>query len=234
MAHTFDTSLRIPVAGTSVDDPLEAAYTCGAGTTVLVVMPFLGDVVPRQGGPPTYNDIELTKAGDSQGVTECSAALWYLLDPPTGEAYTISVPNTGTLPMVVVVASGKAQAGYTSVLDDSAGQAVTGSNPTTGVMTATVAGDILFAGVATGDNKFEPSARTGTSLTEEDLGTWGIGAQYYLMAGTGDQAMTWTEATSDDYGAAGAAFKETLIVSASASASASASSFRWPELPGPP
>ena len=156
MAHTFDTSARFPAAGTSAANPLQGSYTCGAGATVLVVIPLLGDDLPREGGPPTYNDVELTKAGDSQGAGECSAAMWYLLDPPTESALTISCPNTLGLPMVLIVASAKAQAGYTSVLDDVAGQTTVGVDPTTTAMTCTVAGDMLFGGVATGDKSSSP------------------------------------------------------------------------------
>lgn len=135
--------------------------------------------------------------------------MWYMLAPPTGSALSVNVPNSGGLTMWVYVASATAASGYTCALDSSGVAATTGASPSVS-LTAVVANTLIFAVVATGDNTFAPTARTGTSLYEEDIAAYGGAGQYYNKSGTGVQAMSWTEATSDDYGAISAAFKEVV------------------------
>src|SRR3990167_359553 len=161
----------------------------------------------RTGGNPTYNGVALTEASTRQGVTETSVELWYILAPPVGSALSVSVPNGGGLTMWVYVASGNAAAGNTCVLDAVGQNATTGENPNVSITTLT-ANTLVFAVVATGDNAFAPTARTGTSLYEEDIFTYGSAGQYANLAGTGAQTLSWTDTTSDDYGAIAAAFKE--------------------------
>jgi hypothetical protein len=210
MSLAFDTKLRIPATALATTTGAASAnYACGANAGVLVVMICYAGTTPRTGGAPTYNGVALTQAQTSQGVAETSVEMWYLLSPPAGEALTINVPNDGGRTMCVYVASATAAPGYTCAYDSSGVNAATGANPTVS-LTAVAAATILFAVVATGDNGFAPSARTGTSLYEEDIAAWGCGAQYYVKTGTGSQAMSWTETTSDDYGAISCAFKEVV------------------------
>jgi len=209
MALTLDTNARIPPTALSVTtaNPITADYTCGANAAVLVLMIVYGSNVQRTGGSPTYNSVTLTQAESLAGVLEAVCEVWYLLQPPTGAAYQISIPNTNTRTTQVYVASVNAASGYTCALDATGITETTAANPTVQVIT-TVTGTLIFACVGTGDNAFAPTARTGTSLYEEDIATYGGAAQYYVMAGSGTQNMTWTEATSDDYGAIAVAFKE--------------------------
>jgi len=111
--------------------------------------------------------------------------------------------------MVVVTASAKAQSGYTSVFDAVGYTETTGSNPS--VTTNSTAGGIVFAVVGTGDNAFAPSDQTGTNLYAGDLGSTGRGVQYLIENTTGARAMSWTEATSEDYGAIAVSFKESPL-----------------------
>jgi len=210
--HTFDTNARLPGAtGTSTTNPLTGTYTCGTGTTVLAVMlNFAGTA--RGGGAPTYAGGTLLQAGTTRyGTTgpEASAELWYLLDPPTGTAGTVSIPNSGGVAMAAMVASAIAGAGYTSALEATGGSARVSTNPIASITTSTV-GDIIFGVVSNGATTFNPTATTGVQLYENDNGSWGGGAQYLIKTNTGAQDIAWTFGTSEDWGIALAAFKPTV------------------------
>ena len=86
--------------------------------------------------------------------------------------------------MWAYVASGNAGTVNGCAYDLSGTAATTGGTPTVSVTTG-VAGCLIFAVVATGDNTFAPSARTGTALYEEDIAAYGAAAQYYVKSGTG-------------------------------------------------
>lgn len=209
MAHTFDTSLRFPASGTSTTNPLSTSFTCGAGTTVLVVMLNYAGGSDRAGGAPTYNGLSLTQADQNRrGTTnpEGTAELWYLLNPPTGAAYTVSVPNSGGVAMSMVIASAISASGA-SALDVTNGGGGVSANPSVSVDT-TVNGDVIFAVVVDGAQSWAPTGRTGTQLYDTDNGAWGGGAQYLLQTSAGTQAMGWTFGTSEDWGLVVAAFKE--------------------------
>ena len=211
-AHVFDTNARLPGAtGTSTTNPLTGTYTCGTGTTVLAVMlNFAGTA--RAGGAPTYAGGTLSQAGTTRYGTaspEASAELWYLLNPTTGVAGTISIPNSGGVAMAAMIASAIAGPGYTSALEATGGSAGVSTNPTASITTSTV-GDIIFGVVANGATTFNPTATTGVQLYENDNGSWGGGSQYLIKADTGAQNIAWTFGTSEDWGVALAAFKPTL------------------------
>ena len=113
-AHTFDTTNFFE--GTA--SPLEASYTCGSGATLLVVGIVAHGATARTGGAPTYNSVAMTQVGETRSSgQEAVVEMWYLPSPPTGSAYTISVPNSGSLTLHVIASSYKAQSGYTSTLD---------------------------------------------------------------------------------------------------------------------
>jgi hypothetical protein len=165
----------------------------------------------RGGGAPTYNGAALTQADQQRfGTTgpECSAELWYLLNPPTGSAYTISIPNSGGLAMSASVVSAKAGSGKSSALDVVSGKGAVGTNPVTNSFTTTVNGDAVFAVVANGAQSWGPSAQTGTLIHNSDNGAWGGGSQYLMQTSAGSTTMGWTFGTSEDYGIVAAAFKE--------------------------
>ena len=208
MALAYDTKARIPATALSTTTSAPTAnYTCGANAGVLVVMICWSGQTGRTGGAPTYNGVALTEAASRQGVTETSVEMWYLLSPPTGSSLEIIVPNDGGLTMWVYVASATVASGNTCAYDASGSNASTGSNPLVN-LTVVATATIVFAVVATGDNGFSPTARTGTSLYEEDIAAYGGAAQYYVKSGAGSWTMSWTEGTSDDYGAIAGAFKE--------------------------
>lgn len=208
MAHVFgSTVLARSSAATS---PITRSATTGSGDTVLVLMLNVVSATNRAGTAPTFNGVAMTQANSTQKAAtspEASAELWYLVNPLIGTADVV-IPNTGALTIFSAVYTGRAGAGMTSAFDAANGTNATSTNPTTNAIVATVNGAIYFATTAGGWQTFAPAGRAGTSLYETDDGATGGGGQYLLQATAASQAMTWTFATSDDWGAVGAAFKE--------------------------
>jgi hypothetical protein len=214
-AHTFDTKLRF----TGATSPLTNSYTCGTGATLLVVSVVTAGSTNRAGGNPTYNGITLSQADQLRKYAtspETSCELFYLLAPPTGSVYTISVPNTGGRTLYVVASSYKAQAGYTSALDVTNGNTGLSANPSVSV-TTTTNGDVIVGVMGNGLTSV-PTGRSGTVLYETDNGQHIDAAQYYLQTNLGVWATSWTIA-SDDWCVCVAAFKEAHLTSASLSVS---------------
>lgn len=206
MAFTLDTSAKIAAA---TSDPQTVNYTCGAGTTLLVVT--LAYANGTRSGAPTYNGVALTQADQVRyhsSSPEARAEIWYMLNPPTGSAYAISVPNANALSLEVCISSYLTASGYSSTLHMASGGSASRSNPSVSLTTTVTS--VLVAVVADGHDTFAPSARSGTSLYETDNGTWGAGHQYNVQASAGTKAMSWTQA-SDDWGACVAAFMEIPI-----------------------
>ncbi len=207
-AHTFDTKLRI----TGATSPVAANYTAAAGSTVLVLGIVTGGNVARAGGAPTYNGVALTQADSTRQAAaspETIVELWYLLNPPTGSALSISIPNTGTKSLFAEASTFKAQTGYISLLDVANGNTGTSTNPTASV-TTTTNGDTIVAVVGSGAQTWAPSARSGTQLADTDDGNFGDGHQYLLQTNAGAQAMSWTFGTSEDWAEVVASFKEVI------------------------
>lgn len=206
MAHTFDTNLRF----TGSNSPLTQSYTCGSGATVLVLGIVTGGSVVRAGGAPTYNGVSLTQADSTRyyaSSPETSCELWYLLAPPTGASYTISVPNTGAKSLYVQASSYKAAAGCSSVLDVAGGSTGLTDAPYVSV-TTTSDGDVIVAVAGTGDDN-APFTQSGTSLNRTDDGTFSDSNQYKLQATAGIYTISWFCASSDDWCMCAAAFKDT-------------------------
>lgn len=207
MAHTFDTSYRL---AKTAANPATFSYTCGAGTTLLVLFVFAAPP-DRGGGAPTYNGIALSQADQRRYASsspEIDCECWYLINPPTGSAYTVSIPNPNARNIMAVAASFKAAAGYTSALRVATGGSNTSTNPSCPPLTGVQSGDALVAGVGNGADAWAPTARTGVQLYDQNDGTYGHGTQYLLPTSAGDVTMSWTFDTSDDWGAVAAAFME--------------------------
>src|SRR3990167_960174 len=210
MALTFDTKARIPsTALSTTTSAATGSYTCGTDAEVLAVQIMYAGVTARTGGAPTYNGVALVQVESRRGVTEASCEMWYMLSPPVSQSLKVLVPNDNARTMWVYVASANAAVGYTCAFDSSGVNATTAANPSV-ALTTLVSGTFIFAVVATGDNTFAPTARTGVSLYEEDIAAYGSAGQYLIKTDVGSQTMSWTEATSDDYGAIAVAFKEVI------------------------
>lgn len=210
MAHTYGGGGRIPASGTTTAANLATdSINLPAGTTVLWVSIVVDGTTARAGGAPTYNGLALTAGNaktDAGGTPETCAEDWYLLDPPTGSSYTLSIPNTNTRSMAVAYGYASAAADYKSVYDAKGVTTGSSTNPT-GTLTVTD-GAIWFAAVGNGATTWSPSARSGTQINDWDAGAWGRGAQYGIKSGTGSQTTSWTFATSEDWVITAASFKE--------------------------
>lgn len=210
MAHTYGGAGRLPSTGTVVStNPVTVSLNLPAGTTVLVVSIGIQGTTARAGGNPTFNSVSLTSGiakTNAGGTPEEALETWYMLDPPTGTSYTLSIPNTGTLSLAIQYAYASAANGFTSVLDTTVNTPGNSTNPSTS-MTVTD-GSIWFAAVGNGAQTWAPSAWSGTKITDWDCGAWGRGMQYGIKSGTGSQTMSWTFGTSEDWIIQGISFKE--------------------------
>ncbi len=210
MAHTYGNASTIATASTS---PITSAtYTPTAGATCVVLMLIVGGATDRAGGAPTFNGVTMQQADTTRkGTTspEAGTEIWYIAGVSTPSSGTFTIPNTGSLSISYVAASGKAGSGLTSGFDVAVGSAGVSTNPTTTALTPTVNGAIIFAAVANGAQTWAPTTQTGTLIgVNNDLGAFGGGFQYLLQTTAASQAMTWTFATSEDWGAVAVAFKE--------------------------
>jgi hypothetical protein len=208
VAHSFGkNSTRTSSAGNPITT---ASFAIVTGETILVLLLKVVGATNRAGGSPTFAGLTLTQANSTQKAAttpEASAELWYLLNPPIG-SWTCTIPNIGALTIFYTLATGKAKAGGHSAFDVAGGANGTSTNPAPGPVTTTQDGDIGFAVVATGAQTWAPTARAGTQIADTDDGTDGGGEQYHLQATAAAVDLNWTFATSDDWGAVSAYFKE--------------------------
>lgn len=208
---SYDTKGRLPATATTTSaNPATVDITLGSTARVLWLLIVVAGTTARTGGAPTYNGVEMTQIGTTQnagGTPETCAEQWYLLDPPTGASYTLSVPNTNTGTLCLIAASGAPAANKVLALDQSLQTNGSSTNPGSTINSVTD-GAIIFAGVGSGANTWNPTGRTGTQLYDWDAALWGLGAQYLLKSGTGNQAFSWTFGTSEDWVIMAASFKD--------------------------
>lgn len=201
MAHTFGN--QASTVGTT--NPLTLAFSCTPGSTVLFVGIGYLSTASRT-GTPTYNGISMTQVDtDRHAPAEVSAQAFYLKNPPSGAAYSISVPNSGGVSTRIFASTFKAQAGYSSELDAAIGR----SGVTTSMSTSLV---VSFAGDAVVDVLAHAGAATcqannKTLIYWVDQGAWNLASQY-TITGSGTTVFTYWNTTSDDYAHIVAAFKE--------------------------
>lgn len=224
-AHTLDTSQQ---NNSLTVNPATFSYTSGAGTTVLVLNLVIVGSTARTGGAPTYNGVAMTQADGTRMATETNTEMWYLLNPPTGSAYTVSVPNTNTRTIHAFTATAKAQSGYTSALDVVNGATGTTANPSVSV-TTTTAGDFVTSITGHGSNSL------GTGNKTRYGGVWGIDhgnyssmRMYELQATAGATTHTYTVGL-DDWGVVVAAFKQVPLVTTVADGATPSSATVAPE-----
>lgn len=216
MAHSYGTSARLPAtATTTTANPATVTITCPAGTTVLWLGIVVSTTTARSGGDPTYNSVTMSAGAaktNAGGTAETNAETWYLLRPPTGSSYTISIPNAGGLAMTISAACASAASGYTTVKSQSSVATQGNStNPSTTGPTGAI-GDIEFSVIGNGATTWNPSGRSGTQINDWDAGSRGHGAQYRVSAGTGGSTHSWTFATSEDWIIEVDRFTESAIV----------------------
>ena len=207
MAHTIGT---LPARATGAGNPVTFSQAVLSGETVFVLMIKTVGAVDRAGGAPTWGGFTFTQANSTQKAAaspEAGCELWYILNP-LPRTDTVTIPNTGALTLFWQPAMAKAAAGGFSAFDQANGGNNTSTNPTPGSVTTTQDGDALFAVTAGGWQAWAPSAQAGTIISNNDDGANGGGTQYLMQATLAAIDMNWTFATSDDWGAVMAAFKE--------------------------
>ena len=209
MAHTLDTYSRI----TGSTSPVTANYTCGIGATVLVLAIITGGSTARAGGAPTYNGVAMTEV--YSGIKAASSPetvvdMYYLLNPPTGSAYQISIPNTGSKSLYCMASSYNAASGHASDFDVKNYATNTSTNPTCSITTNYA--DLLVACIGDGANTWAPTGQTGTRIGSFDYddGAYGDSHQYYQQTDAGSTSMSWTFGTSEDWAMIVVGFKEVL------------------------
>lgn len=210
MAHTYGAGGRLPASGTTTtSNPVTVSLNLPSGTTVLWVGIVAGGTTARAGGALTFNGVALSSANaktNAGGTPETCAEDWFLLDPPTGASYTLSIPNSGALALTVIYAHAKAATGKTSVFDNEIATPGNSTNPSTSMTVAD--GAIWFGLIGNGAQTWAPTARSGTQIADWDAGSWGPGAQYGIKSGTGSQTVSWTFGTSEDWVILATSFKE--------------------------
>lgn len=202
MAHTFDTS----VTAFSSTNPVTLTFTCGAGVTVLALGIGYNGVVARAGGTPTYNGVAMLQADSTRtSGLEANVELWYMLAPPTGSAHTISIPNSGGLPILACANSAISATGASAL--DVANGATGASGAPSAAVTTTVNGDFVTGTMASGLGDVTTMTPSHTSIHLQDAGAWGSGTEYNLQTTAGAITLSWTGG-SDDWAEVIAAFKE--------------------------
>jgi len=190
----------------STANPVTLSYTCGANTRVLVLGITTASTTVRTGGSPTYNGVAMTQVGSTKvGAAECTCEMWYLINPSTGAAYTISVPNAGGLTVTLMASNYIGASGTSAALDVYNSTQTTVANPNL-IVTTTANGEVIVDMFGSGYASV-PTANSQTLLYKVDEGAWCSNAQYALQASAGTINFSWTVA-SDDVAFIVAAFKE--------------------------
>ncbi len=207
MAHTY----ALGQARTSSSaNPITQSYTVAAGVTVVCLMMKVAGSTNRAGGAPTWGASTFVQPeSPKKGIVspECSAELWYLLNPPA-QTRTLTIPNTSGFVVRYTLAHGLAKSGAHTLYTASSSTGDTSTNPDPGPVVIRDEGTIGFGIVVTGAQAWNPSAQAGTAIANTDDGADGGGEQYKLNASLGSYTLGWTFGTSDDYGAIVAFFRE--------------------------
>ncbi len=189
------TSLDTKNQAFGATNPLTLSYTVGVAGKLLVVGLGIGSTTARAGGAVTFNAVAMTQAGSTLiAAAEVGCELWYMLNPPTGAAYNISVPNTGLLNIRLMASSYVAGAsGF--ALDVINGQTGTTANPSTSV--TTLGNNDIVADIMASSNNNAETGRNQTLLYSNDEGLWNDSGQYAINITPQTIAFTHTIAASN-------------------------------------
>lgn len=206
MAHTFDTSYAATLSNGS---PVSFSYTCGTGATLLVLSLVIQNTGTARSGTPTYNGVEFVLGAVKDG-TETYAEQWYYLSPPTGSAYTISIPNTSTYYISAVASSYKSASGASVHIETLSNSGHSTACNAGSHLNVTI-GDVIVAVCGNGSDSFNwtPSQ---TSLLIRDEGPYGIGVQYAIATSDGGWSLGWYGGDLVYWGAVSSRFGEAFVV----------------------
>lgn len=200
--HTFDAVSTYNGAGASD----QFTHTCGAGTTVLVLCVTVG-AADVTGTHVNYNGVAMTEVASSpQDISETVSRLFYMIDPPTGSAYTVDFDNPATSRTFAASASSYISSTGKTALDGDTGSAADpDTDPTSDSITPTKDGCVIVQCSGTGDSTTMTGNRT--LLFKHDFGLRIGGHQYALQNGAGLITFTWNTTIAEDGTHVLAAFK---------------------------
>jgi len=229
--HLYGGATTLVTAATS---PITSAtYTPPSGATAVVLMMIVAGATDRAGGAPTYGGVTMTQANTTQKAAaspEASVEVWYVCGEATPSSGTFVIPNTGTRSISYVGSCCKTGAGFTSAFDVAIGSNGTSTTPSATSMTTTTNGSIVFAAAASGMQTWAPIGYAGAPIFDVDLGAIGGGGQYVFKTTAGNQTMSWSQGTSDDWGAVAVAFKPVVLTSLEASLSLATATWDVPAM----
>jgi len=218
MAWSLDTK-NIGTYGTT--NPCTLNYTCAANTRVLVIVLYTGGSTARAAGTPTYNTTNsfTDSSRGSVGYTggDDRVELWYLINPPTGSSYSISVPNSTGLSMCISAMS-FIESGFNNVMVSGVNSGTgTAANPTINIVTGY--NNELVVGACGHAYRNAPTAGANYTIGNSyDAGNWTYADEYDLDGGAaGTIAVNFTN-SADSWGVIGIGFR--AINSATSSKSA--------------
>jgi hypothetical protein len=204
MGHSFDAKTQIAL---STGNPVTGNHTCGSGATVLVLA-MIYEYGSRT-GTPTFNGVSLVQADIARYYAtspEACCELWYLIGPPTGSSYEVSIPNPNALNLEAHVSSYSAGSGKRTAFEQAIGFGDVGL--ANYYWTSKGSGCLWVGVTAGGYDTWAPTGRSGTAIYDSDNGTWGGGSQYYLQTNPGQIQFYWSGVSGDDYGVCLAIFNE--------------------------
>lgn len=102
-------------------------HTCnGTDVILFVAVQVSGDAFPNRVNSVTYNGVGLTRRSEIlQGNSSGTVSFWYLINPPTGSAYTISVSTVVVVPVLAACSASYNGAKQTGFPDNAADTDVT-------------------------------------------------------------------------------------------------------------
>lgn len=203
MAWTLNASTQGTYGAT---DPQTLVHTCSAATRLLTLTIFVNGNTTRTGGAPTYNSVPMTDSGHGFVVhTECGVEVWYLISPPTGSSYTVSVPNTNIVNCDLSVTSWEPSAGG-AAYDNSNSATGTTANPSLS-LTVGATGNLVVGALGSGYRNVPTAGTNFTLVHTYDAGnqTWGT---EYDLAGSATPVTVAFGQSADDWGLIGIGFSE--------------------------
>ena len=189
-------------------NPNTVNHTCGEQARLLVISLFVTGTTARTGGSPTYNGVAMTQgnsfyftAGGDGGVEQ-----WYMIYPPTGSSYTISVPNSNSITFDISAASFFPEQGG-CIKDSNDTDQGTGQDP--GITTFTNNDYCLQVGVVCHDSTTVPAAGIGCTLLHTlDATDHVFGSEFNIADEAGSNSIVFDLNASDQWAMTSVAFFE--------------------------
>ena len=200
----------------STSDPVTQSITCDSSVRLLVVMITVGGATTRIGGTPTYNGTALTQASTTTYYAtspETNIEMWYLINPLTGSAYTVSVPNNGSLDVSLITSRFSPALGASVAFVDAKSNTGVSSAPGSATHSDYHYEDLMVAMFASGSDSIA-SYCTGTQLiVQQDRGTYIAGAAYrrfsFITIPTAYN-ISWGNLTNEDWAVVSGVFREVV------------------------